>query len=398
MPTSIPRVRPGDLITADLMNTMIDRLNALEAAVAAGEGTPTAHAVSISGLIPANGNVRVGDFLQVFGQNFDFSIGAQRVFIDTTRVDAFDGANCSDTKLVFRIPSTITDVPSGGRPAILTVNNATSTARWTITLLPALELVGAIDVNPMPPPQIVPSTQVTFQYELVCNATLATTYDLTATLTPAANPDAWRGQVHILDTNQATEINQLRLVPNQRKTIFVRINQVPAGTNLVSFDLVLDVKSTAGNVGGSSLKTYVVGGPAEEIDETTKVNVPSIEVLPGSSGAVTSSTVTVGAGTVNLSYPVIFEVQGNYDLDVVFSNGATNWSVAFMGLGVPPRQTHATIRISDTDLANPQHTAPKNIAFSLRRDAGATAGRIQLKIQRQGQARFAEKTMQLLIG
>lgn len=402
MATSLSHVRPGDLITADLMNTMIDKLNDLEAAVNSGQGSTTSpHAVVISGLIPVSGTIRVGDFLQVLGLNFDFSIGAQHVYIDDTLISAFDGPNCSDTRLVFRVPLTFNNVPAAGRTALLTVSNATSTAQRTLTLQSAMVLAGGIDVNPqgVQPPTVVPNTAATFQYQLISQANLDATYNLTATITTAANQADWQSRVRILDTNQTTEIQSVHLAPNQQKTIFVRLTQVPPATNGVAFGLTLNVQAATGNSGGTSgIQNLVVGTPADQPDTTITLNVPSIEVSQGT-GSATPTAITIGAnGISNLSYPATFTLAGTYDVDVAFGQGATNWDVAFLQPPAVPLQLHASLTILSSDLANPQGIAPKNIAFTLRRNAGATAGTLQLKLKRQGETRFAAKTLQLQLG
>jgi len=67
MPSS--HVKPGDLITADFFNSLLDRLEALEA-----QGGP-AGMLTITALEPATGPYRVGTQLIVRGTNFDFSVG-----------------------------------------------------------------------------------------------------------------------------------------------------------------------------------------------------------------------------------------------------------------------------------------------------------------------------------
>jgi hypothetical protein len=400
--TTLQHVRPGDLITADLVNTMIDKLNDLETAVNSGQGDTTqTHAVVISSLIPISGNIRVGDFLQVLGQNFDFSIGAQHVYIDDTLITAFDAPNCSDTRLVFRVPLTFNNIPAAGKSAILTVSNATSTAQRTINLQSAMTLAGGIDVNPqgVQPATPLPNAAATFQYQLISQANLDATYNLTASITTAANQADWQSRVRILDTNQSSEIQSVHIAPNQQKTIFVRITQVPPATNGVAFGLTLNVLSTAGNVGGSSgVQNFVVGTPADQPDTTITVNVPSIEVSQGT-GSVSTTAVTISAnGISNLSYPSTFTLEGTYDVDVSFGNGAANWDVAFIQPAEAPLQLHSSLKILSSDLANPQGAAPKNITFTLRRNASATAGTIQLKLKRQGQTSFAAKNLQLQLG
>jgi len=64
-----PKVLPGDLITADFMNQMIDALQAFDdrlTKLEAGGGG----AVTITAIVPS-GNLRMGDELRVFGHASD---------------------------------------------------------------------------------------------------------------------------------------------------------------------------------------------------------------------------------------------------------------------------------------------------------------------------------------
>jgi hypothetical protein len=401
MATQLPHVRPGDLITAIQVNSMIDLLNTVQQqleALQAGSTGPSG-AVSISSLIPPSGTIQVGDILTVLGNNFDFSVGAQRVYVDDKSVDSFESGS-GDQKLIFRIPSTITDVPANGRPAILTVGNATSTAQRTLSLRSPLVLAGGIDVNPqgVQPPAPGDGQDATFQFQLVSQANLDADYTLTPVVTVAANQASWQGNVHVLDSNQTTEIKNIHLAAGQQKTVYIRISPVPPGTNTVPFGIALNVQSTNGKVGGSSgTHNYVVGSPAEQPDTTITINAPSIEVVTGT-GSITATTVTVGSGgVVNLSYPLTFSVAGFYDTEVNFLSGAANWDMAYVQ---PPggAGTENQLQILDGELRNPQGMAKKNIVFSLRRNTNAAAGEIELSLNRQGETRSASRRMQLKLG
>jgi hypothetical protein len=403
MATQLPHVRPGDLITAVQINSFIDQLNdcqqRLDALQSGGSGP--GNAVTIFSLIPPSGTIRVGDILTVLGTNFGFSVGAQRVYIDDTRVDSFESGS-GDQTLIFRIPLTITNVPAIGRPAILTVSNATSTAQRTLSLQSPVVLAGNVDVNPqgVQPATPLAAKPVTFQFQLISQANLDADYTLAAVVTAAANQSDWQNAAHVLDSDQTTEIKSVHLAAGQQKTVYVRLNQIPLplGTNNVPFGIALNVQATSGNAGGSSgTHNYVVGSAAPQPDTTITISTPSIEVVSGT-GSVNATAVTVSSGgVVNLSYPLTFTVAGTYDIKINFLSGAANWDVAYVqppgGAGTENQQ-----QILGTELNNPKGMANKNIVFSLRRNANATAGEIELVLNNQSSILSTSRRMQLTLG
>src|SRR5258708_3143992 len=103
------RVAPGDLITADLFNSMIEELDILKQKI---EASSTENdAVVITDLIPPSGTLQLGQQLQVLGRNFRFTSGGLKVYLDDTAITTFESA--TDEKLVFIIPTTIS-LPAGG--------------------------------------------------------------------------------------------------------------------------------------------------------------------------------------------------------------------------------------------------------------------------------------------
>jgi hypothetical protein len=401
MATQLSYVQPGDLITASQINSLIDLLNSVQKqldALQAGGGGP-AGAVSISSLIPPSGTIKVGDILTVLGNNFGFSVGAQRVYVDDTQVNSFESGS-GDQTLIFRIPSTITNVPASGRPAILTVSNAISTAQRTLLLQSSLVLAGGVDVNPKgaQPPTPAAGSLVTFQFQLISQANLDSDYTLTPVVTVASNQAAWQANAHVLDSDNTTEIKSVHLAAGQQKTVYVTLSPIPAGTNGTQFGIALNVQSTSGNAGGSSgTQSYTVGSQAQQPDTTITINSPSIEVVSGT-GSVDPTAVTVSSGgVVNLSYPLTFTVAGFYNIKISFLSGATNWDAAYVQ---PPGGTglQNQMQILDTELNNPQGMAKKNITFSLRRNQTATAGEIELDLNRQGATSLASRRLQLKLG
>jgi len=234
-------VQPGDLITADLMKSLIREIEKLDEKVKALEtSSAISGAVIIRELVPPSGTVRVGEELQVLGQSFGFTMGEHRVYIDDLRVDNFK-AGSNDQHLIFDIPLTIIDVPSAGRPAMLTVSNRTSSAQRRLHLLTALKLAGAVDVIPrgvkrgtLTTP--TPNEPFTYEFLIVSRANLDATYAIDAAISVAANEADWQRRVQVLDSNERViTTNQIQLDSGAKKTFYVRISQIPPNTERNTF-------------------------------------------------------------------------------------------------------------------------------------------------------------------
>ncbi len=386
-----PDVLPGDLITADEMNQILhainslnDRVSALEGSVIGGSG------VVITDMIPPSGTVTVGDQMTVFGRNFGFSVGSHRVYVDDLRVTAFK-AGSSDTQLIFDIPLSIVDVPPEGRSAMLTVSNASSSAQRTLLLKSALVLTGSVDVisKGVTPTTIAAGQPATFSFSLRSRANLDARFAINATISVAANQSEWQNNVQILDSSQAVLANKQIDVPAGQEVAFsVRIGPVPAGTDGVPF--TLRVEAVAGNVTGSSGDIMqTVGQVADQPDNTITLNFSSSRVQ--GTGAVTATEIRLSSGSsAKVSLNATFTVVGSYDLTPSLLGGATNWQAQPL-LSTTPNP----FPITQQDLSNPQGISAQTLDFVVTPQAGATSGQIEFKVQRQGSTKSRKFTMTL---
>jgi hypothetical protein len=390
-----PNVLPGDLITADQMNRIVQTLNGLNDRVTALEGSVIGgSAVVITDLVPPSGNVQVGNQLVVIGRNFGFSVGSQRVYIDDLRVDTFLPGS-SDSQLIFIIPPSITNVPQQGRAATLTVSNSSSSATRTLMLQSALVLTGTIDVSSqgVTPATITQGVPATFAFLLSSRANLDATVAVSATVNVAANQPAWQANVQLLDSNQTPlASNQVLVRAGQTTLINVRIGPVPAGTNGQQFSLQVDVTAGGSVSGSSGPVTQTVGNPADQPDTTIKtLNFSSSHILPPGAGNVTATQITLNANaSTRISLNADFTLVGNYVLTPTLISPATNWTVGLLN------STPSPFPIIAADLANAQGVASKTLDFNVQRLAGATNGQIEFKVQRQGAAQFRRYVMTLV--
>lgn len=127
-------IRPGDVISSDLINRIIGLLNEHDAALA-GKGSTGGAGVLLTGFAPA-AEQNVGKQLTVYG-NFDFPLSTNALTIDGLPITpgAFlPGSN--NLQLVFKLPNTIA-VPVGGRKSVVVrIVNSKGSDQRGYTLLP----------------------------------------------------------------------------------------------------------------------------------------------------------------------------------------------------------------------------------------------------------------------
>jgi hypothetical protein len=385
-------VRPGDLISASLVTEMIarildhdQRLNVLEG------GSTVPGQVAITQVLPGD-IVQVKQIIQIKGRNFDFSVGAQRVFFDTSPVLQYETGS-SDNLLVVEVP-TIPSLPDLGKPVTLTVSNRTTSATWQLTVTPLPQNVsGPVDVVPQPvsPNPPVAGQNADFGFILTSRATAN---EAEFTLTPTLTGPAWQDRLRLLDQNKAPlSDGRIRLTRNVGQLVFVRINPVPPGTNGTVFDLMLTTGAVSGSAGGDSgVKSYTIGTAAPAEDPTISIGslksdpIPAyangtLSVSPGA-GAVMQANIGVqgSAATYNISLATIPTTQGG--------GAATNWSLTMLD----PSPTNA----NDPTKSQIPITGGKTIEFFVEPKSNATTpGRLEIKVQRQSGTTFKTTTINL---
>lgn len=373
-------VNPGDLITASLINLVLDKISSLDDAVTALQGTGSASgAVVITGISPS-GPVQVGQPLTVSGRNFGFSVGAQQVFIDTVQINAFQ-AGSSDQQLVFVVPAGITNVPAQGRSATLSIGNGIlPAARQTIFLLPAVTLAGGLDINYVGPVTgvITPGAATTLQFTINSRANLDATYAIQPVVTGPPNAAAFNSNLQLLDASQSViPSNTIQLFAGQQKTFFVSINPVPPGST-GSFDLT--VSGSAGAISGSSgAQGMAVGAVPPQPDTTITSNFSTGAVLPADGGSVTASQVQLKSGAQGkVSLLFVFTVAASYDITAVVTSG-TGWSAILFS-----QTTVTPVVIAASDLNNAAKAAPRFLDFIVAPGGGASAtGKVEFRAKNQ---------------
>ncbi|MBW8809263.1 MAG: hypothetical protein JF591_10620, partial [Lysobacter sp.] len=127
------KVRPGDVISSDLLNRIIGLLNEHDTLLA-GSG-PSGNL--ITGFDPAS-EQNVGKNLIVLG-DFDFPIGSNNLSIDGIPIaPASFLLGSSASQLVFNIPISIVVPPSGSKSVVVRVVNSKGTGERNFLLKPQI--------------------------------------------------------------------------------------------------------------------------------------------------------------------------------------------------------------------------------------------------------------------
>jgi hypothetical protein len=138
MAIQIPRVQPGDLITAGFVNGLIDQLIALDGRVSDLERVLPGHgAIQIFSPLSSD-TYHIGSELRVVGQGFGIPALNTVLFDGISRVSTFK-AGSNDNLLILDIPTFV--IPSQGKVVTMSVSNATGFAQVNFTLLPPVVTV-----------------------------------------------------------------------------------------------------------------------------------------------------------------------------------------------------------------------------------------------------------------
>src|SRR5215831_16696944 len=267
--TDIPNhVEPGDIIKSADFNSVVAVLADLESRVAELEsGGVLGGGVVITSIAP-EGDLRVGQEITIFGRNFGYSIGAQRVFFNSVRVTIFKTGS-SDEKLIIEI----TDVPNvseSGTPVTMSVANFTSSSSKTVTLKPVqLAQQGNVSLSFL---NVTPAT-------VTIGSTPKFTYQLEA---PVMLPQL----INLDASDHEIQGKQLTLQPGASTQISVQLGAIPGGT--VQFSLDVEVNGSGIN-GSEDNRQFTIGETVEVDEEIT--TFAAISSSPD--GALSGNTVSV---------------------------------------------------------------------------------------------------------
>ena len=174
-------VRSGDLITADLMNRLLDAVEGLDSRLTKVEqgGPPSALPViaSVSPLTP-----RISETVTLSGSNFGIPI-QRTVTID----DKLVTTTGNDSTIAFTVPN-LDQVTSSGKRVTIVVNNSAGPASTEVMVFPYIPTkpTGEVWVSlKVPPSGNLGAGDQVFVYQVLAQVNLDEKYDIQATVDAA---------------------------------------------------------------------------------------------------------------------------------------------------------------------------------------------------------------------
>lgn len=357
-----PEVRPGDLITADQMNALIQFIKSLDGRVTALEqATPGQTGAPVITSPQPTATFRIGDVLQVAGRNFGLSslIG---VTLEGQRIDpASFQAGSGDTLLIFTIPP-IPNIPDAGRTVRLTVSTSLGADATTFTLLPAAAPVlpdGQLFIHLSQSPQ--GNITAGGSFDFVFDVQALTNMDESYTLTPAVQTDqgaaAWTATI-VNDQDQPIG-NDLKIAaspPPDGSVTSVRVRvAVPAQNAGTAGRLALKVTSKRNptKLTNASGDVVITPGAAPPPPQDKVVLTFSRVLAPGQGGASgVSLPASASPGTptkVQVEFSLSVKDAGTYNFAAPqFDTNPNNlWNAQIKG------QTSASLPAGTTNFVLP---------------------------------------------
>lgn len=387
----IQQAKPGDLITAQDWNELVDAVNSALIRIAALEaGSEPGIGLAVTELNP-DGPYHVGDRLQVIGRNFDYTTGANRVFINTTQVLNILPSS-SDFLLEFDIPS-VPGLAQGGSQVDLIIMNETESVTWQIILRPRqspLQGIVTVEYLSVTPTTIVENQAVTFAYRITSGTNNSATWSLNPQIAVASNSAAWNSQLSIVnESGNPIPSGQITLDPGQSQEIGVRIGTVPTGTDGVQFGLSLTAQAES-ITGTSGIRQFTVGTEDIPPDETITL---APQPAASSPGALEGSNFTVPGGmTRTLAIAATFTVAGTYSNTQEIHGSTSGWTIS-LAPGTPSSYTITSADLSATGQV--QRLMRFNVTATV---SAAASTDLEIRLQRSTQTAFRSVVFTLLRG
>jgi hypothetical protein len=242
-------VRPGDVISSELLNRIIRLLNEHDAQLGGGTGP-----LDISHVLPVV--VRMGEELKVFGTGLS-PANLKRVSVEGTDVQLASLTTQSDTLIAFPVPP-ILGIPDAGKTVVVTVENKGGESdHESFFLLPGvatnLEASFKLTRTTVTPGGVLaPSTPYEFNYAIEAFTSRDETYLLEPKLLNAAA--GW--SVAVKGGSNELLIRRSQPTPSTTPVVLV-VTTGPAGG--ASLSLGLRAKNFANVTGSSMLDPVSIG-------------------------------------------------------------------------------------------------------------------------------------------
>lgn len=380
----LQEVKPGDLIKAEDWNQIIRLLNNFDERVTNLEASSIGGSVVITRLVYTP-PLRMGHTLEIQGQNFGTSRGAQQVQFDNNFIVRYGKSD--DSTLFIIVPTDLPDIGENGRDVLLRVSNGASSDSRTIRIFPIdIPIAGnivdltfvSVDPNPL-------AANKAAKLNFTANSRAGNTAEFDVIITISDN--TLQAGKRLFTGN--TEVPNFRLKLQPLKDLPFSINLPALPASLANGQFRISILFRSGSMVGSLTRDYSVGTPIPEPDKTINIFPERMEVLDNNGFPDSnlgdydggSNTISLKAGrTGTMWIRATFEQEGTYDYwaKIIKGNG---WSANIGG------SDRGSITIDQGDFAGGS-LAEKNIAFDLNLGTNITAGangELEFTIQRQGE-------------
>jgi hypothetical protein len=319
------KVEPGDIITADFMNRVLDRIQKLEKKVKnLPDGGASSGQLTIKSVLPSR-ELTVGQEAQLVGENFGRP-SDNSVFISRMEADISAGKSGA-TRLVFTVPP-ISGLPAGGSPeTVRVVNQNTGVDDASVTIKPAESdvLTGSLTFTYTGPVR---------QTKLTPGDTFGFTFKLTAETTQGAS---YRVSPTIPQQNYTAEVLNEQDKPVSSRQI--RIPQSPSGSPFEkTFTVEVTIPSSAspGDTFRPSLQIQALsnsnftgqGSTQLTVDETPEPPSTDVQVVFTGvvNGTEANGVLEIRPSPVaTVEYRIEVEQDGTYD--ITHSIDSDKWTI-----------------------------------------------------------------------
>ncbi|HAP39536.1 MAG TPA: hypothetical protein DCQ94_07230 [Nitrospira sp.] len=375
---ALKRAKPGDVISSVWINELVDTVNDLQTRLASLEDAQAQGFVAITGLLYTS-PLRLGDPLEIQGQNFGWSRGTQQVRFDSADITEFRPGS-SDTRLLVTVPS-FSNFPDAGREVALVVSDGTYSARRSVFILPAEQPISGnlVDVlwETITPNPMAIGQPLSIGYRLRSRVDSTRTFTITTAIAPAGLQSGVevRDEHHQLLVQKRIELGAL-----QEKLFFVKLTDIP--NTLPASGLTITTSAVSGGVTGSDSRTFTVAGSVAS-DPAITLSVSGFSAVDDAGDPVPNDgSYDSGATTIRLRSGAFgrmelagtFNRVGTYTVSLTPSGVVDGWTRTL--------DTGAVIVIEQNDLIGGQ--ASRMIRFNLLVSSTASTGQIEVRVQRSG--------------
>lgn len=190
-----PGVKPGDLITADLFNHMLDDIENLMMRVAVLEGAGGGPV--ITGISPSGGNILTNTTMSILGTGFDVEPNRNVVQLGEAIITQFQ-AGSNETRLTFSVPDLFSGLPKSVNAFVETGGKRSNAFAVNLAQAPRTQ-TGDFDISIFSAPTVVHAGNqlLSFQFDVTADTGLddEMRYQLDVTNAQGANQAAWRSTV-----------------------------------------------------------------------------------------------------------------------------------------------------------------------------------------------------------